>query len=66
MDFHWKSVVSRWAGQTSNLVGVASNPWWVRLPYSSANQRDALLAVPALRAGRKNENEGPRLVPSCP
>ena len=41
-----KSVASRWAGQTSNLVGVASNPWWVRLPYSSAStSRSDVLAV---------------------
>ena len=35
-QFPRKSDVTRWSGQTSNLDGVASNPGWVRLPYSSA------------------------------
>jgi hypothetical protein len=59
-----KSVVSRWAGQTSNLVGVASNPWWVRLPYSSAETRSACFGEMAHARHREDHNEraqGPRL-----
>lgn len=34
--FMRKSHVTRWSDWTSNPGGVASNPGWVRLPYSSA------------------------------
>jgi hypothetical protein len=35
-----KSTDSWWSGRTSNPAGVASNPWWVRLPRSSALSLD--------------------------